>query len=503
MKKLLTLCLIAVLALCLVVPSAAMEPPYTPNPYHPLDINAYYYELLQMQDIPEGFVYYEDISFLGEFVELEIDPPTSPKGAYYCKYTLRTYKNEEEPGDYYVGTGGAKIAIRFLIGNPVSEISIPKDQILESEVLDVSYPGQDGEDIGAYGIEKLSLAMKYNKNNKPNPGYIILDFWSTRRDFLLGYYAERKGSPVTYSPFGEFYHQMYLEDHRDDMARTIFWSLHQRDFAKQYKKVVDSYIELITGPQSTPQSLNLAEFSFLGTLKSYQFDEGGNYETGEFHFATPDPEIDIILTVKDLDSTANATMQNASTEIPEGEDLRGKHFCRKYKNGDVVFNENEIVVNNYVNNKSMTLKTSPEAALSNYPMYYDGGGFLSVLFSAEDNEYCSEYLLNSLLRATDMPSFYIHSENSSGTTDSEVPDNTTTDVSSDGGVITDVSTDEGPEIATSDETVTSTDGNPTGSTSDNRPSAPFPWLWVSFSAGLVVIAGVVVIVLIRKRKKQL
>ena len=414
MKKLLTLCCIAILVLCFALPSFAMEPPYNPDPYHPKSLYAYN-KLLQSVDVPEGFIYYQDISFLGEFVEFEF---TSKKlDWHFYRYTLRTYQEEEGEinGEHYAGSTFTVEIWHERKNYSLPQITIPKDQILSSEDLTVYYSGGStpGWEIGTYGAPDtgiLGLMLQSGEEDLTSFESEIVQnkliFSPSGRDWFANFYAERKDTPVEYSPFGELYQQWYFEDHRDDMMRTVVSSLLRRDYEKQYKEVFESYVNLVSGPQNPRNALDLNVFSYLGTLKSYQFDEVSNYETGEFRFATPDPEIDIILTVKDFDPSENARESSVTMEIPEGPDLRGQTFCRKYTTGEVVFGENEIVVKNSRDKKMMTLKTAPESALSKYPMYYDGGGFLSLLFSSESNEYCSQHLFNSLFYATEFNPYY-------------------------------------------------------------------------------------------------
>ena len=528
MKKLLTLCFIVILALCFTLPSIALSvPPYTPNPYKPESLYAYN-KLLQSVDVPEGFVYYQDISFLGEFDKFEF-VQGNLEWSYY-RYTLRTYQNEEGEvnGEYYVGNTFTVDIWHEKKNYSLPQITTPKDQILSSEDLTVYYSGGStpGWEIGTYGDPDtgiLGLMLQSGEEDLTTfESEIVrnsLTFSPSGRDGFANFYAERKGTSVEYSPFGELYQQWYFEDHRDEMVSTIVSSLLRRDYEKQYKEVFESYVDLVSGPQNPRYALDLNDFSYLGTLKSYQFDEGSNYETGEFRFATPDPEIDIVLTIKDLDPSADATEQNGTTEIPEGPDLRGERFCRKYSFGEVVFDEKEIVVNNYSVNKTMTLRTFPESALANYPMYYDGGGFLSLLLSAENNEYCSEYFVRSLGWATGNP-YYTFPQSSSGATNTSVSDTALDEgMTTDSNPVTDTAnaedatgtagnsatTDPTPSTDGTDSPAVSTDTAPTSSvTATPAEPTPFPWVWVAVPAAAVLVGGglAAAVVLLRKKKKQ-
>ena len=521
MKKVFISVLIVTFALCFSLPSIASVPPYTPDPYRPEGI-VEYYRFLQTQNVPENFVYYEDISFLGSFVRLELKQKNNFDAGY--TYTLKTYRNEEGGEDELYATLPTTFKVSFFHQGSAPEILISKDQILESEDLTVYYSGQSENDpledfglhYGDFNTVKPRLEMIYQK---PKNAEISMSFSPTSWDTLFYYLAEWNGTSVVYSPSGEFYHQMYFDDHREDMVRTVASVLHRRDYKRQYKEVFNSYYEFTNG---LSKGLDFSAFSYVGTLKTYQLNEVSNFETGEFRLATPDPEIDIILTVKDWDPSENANEPSVTTEIPTGPDLRGQTFCRKYTDGEVVFGENEIVVKNSRYKKIMTLKTSPESALSNYPMYYDGGGFLSLLLSAEKNEYCSEYLFSSLAMAVAENLYYESSKPSSGTTNSASTNtDSTTDLSIDEGTgeVTDTANAEDAtgtagNSATTDPTP-STDGtdSPAVSTDTLLPTSsdpatpaeptPFPWLWVIVPAGVIIFGGALAAVfLIRRKRKQ-
>ena len=350
--------------------------------------------------------------------------------------------------------------------------------------------------------------------------------------------------PDYYSP----YYQLYTTERREEMIRTLLAAAFQQRYKNEYKSVLDSYVGMSYEEDFYKSAFAVTELSFLGMLSSYQSEEGNNYRTGEFRFATADPQVEIVLTVELSTSTKYQELRNLvgdlSRTLPEGPDLRGAQVQIDH----MMLLEDRIVV--FTLYHQITLTTSPKTAFSEYPLVFDGGGFLAQLFSVDTAKGCFDILYDALMKAcyctVYMPEAVREKLPSDAYKDNsyEAITNVSGSGAPDAGLLTDkeaidVSSGTDTLINTSDsanvEDLTDTAGNsattdqtpPTDGTDDlssdgtDSPAAstdtdstetdtdtpaeqtPFPWGWVAVPAGVIIFCGALAaVLLIRKKRKQ-
>ena len=535
MKKRLVACLLALLFIFVgqgaIVSSLGFEPaPYAPSSYHA------YLEFLNFYEIPDNFIYYEELSFLGTFDGLCVNTDKNKDPDFTKEYYYRILPFE--PLDERDFVTNDKETIYYIVRCPpllpadINEAfdveEMPKEQILE---IYQAHPS-------AVHQEKIQDEVKWGVSNEfvfvlelPS---LNLDFYKDYSDAVLE--AFKKNEPAPEYPFAEnpdYYppcQQFWSEERRDDMIRTILYATLQQPYKNKYKAVLDSYIEELRAlpllderyQNGNRKGFDVTEISFLGMLSSYQSTEGSEYEFGEFRFATNDPEIEIVLTVEAWDSSE---IWDVPEGIPEGPDLRGEKFCLHYdfkgkRERSIYFLGDKIVVVNEQSKKKVTLTTTPQSALSEYPMVYDGGGFLSQLFSSLTSEYCAKLLADSLQKAMSgmtVPDLVWDGYQDEVLTISK-NDTAGGETVSDSGTETDVPmTDDFTDGLSEPETdgtvdAPSTDGNApdapltdgTDAASTDTPTDPasFPWVWVVVPAGVVLAAAATAALVIRKKKKQ-
>ena len=494
MKKYLTAFLIIVFVFLSAVGASA-------SPYNgPMRSNYNeYLDFLDENELPENFVYYEDLSFLGRFYKLEVSygkdyKPDFTKDYYY---EIISYASTRNNASWY------KVRCPAPLAESASEI-FGKDDLSKEQILEICEV-QPGWTLQMQGADP-SVPSRW--------GFEPECLFSLSSDELDGFEGSWFLYPELYPDLDYNYTSPFvlLSRNQEEMIRTLVYATLQPRYKKEYKSVLDSFRELCEDEVFRENAFDIMDFEFLGMLSSYEFEPGSGYKYGEFRFATSDPEIEIVLTVEPADRSET---WDVPKEMPEGSDLRGKKFYRE--ESGVVFLGDSIVLPN--KKRKVTITTSPQSALAEYPQICDGGGFLAQLLSAETNEYCTSVLSRAANDACEeiyIPARY--QQHPDFSTDSTVgrssnsgyvtpTDEGTVDVSTETATLTDAAPTDGTDDALS------TDGNasdaPLTDGTDAPPSdtpadpTPFPWVWVIVPAGVVLVGGgTAALLLLRKKKKQ-